>query len=785
MSAPQPWPDALDDIWAKSPASGEARGETLAEHTWQVLQRLGDLRRLRPSLDQSLGEPELWSRLFWACLLHDLGKCAPGFQHKLRPGMRDSALAKAWASHHHEVMSLAFVDWVFPGSSEARNWVIAGIASHHRDHDVIEQAYPLEAEPQLREIIASIQADVVGRIYDWLSACAEPWAGALGIHIAPTAPVMPKPDAVKHVTRSGAPAILRALKDYTCWSRALDPRWQPTTAQLLLRGLITQSDHTASARAGVIRGLSCTADGLRQKWSHIAQYNAHQEHSARVTGSALLVAPTGSGKTEAALLWASAQRGAPRLFYALPYQASMNAMWRRLCSAFEPRDVQLQHGRALLALYRLLMEAEPDPAKAARQARWRRNLVRLHHAPVQVFSPYQMLKAMFRLKGYEGMLTDFYGAAFIFDEVHAYEPGRLAMIVETMRHLREHYAARFFVMSATFPTLIRDKLEDALGNPAFIQAAPALYRDYCRHRLHVVEGDLLDSQHWLCIVQAAREGNSVLVCVNTVARAQEAFRRMRSDLPEAQVILLHGRFNMRDRSARERRIRLAVGAHNAQRRPVVLIATQVVEVSLDIDLDILFTDPAPLEALVQRFGRINRRRRIRPTAPVYVFAQPVVNGRPYAAPLVDAALCVLRREHGNDIPEDRIGAWLDEIYVGEIRNGWLKAYEGARAEFLAACVQTLRPFRGDDAIEERFYEAFDGVEVLPQSLADEYAEFRETRPVLAQELFVPIRYGQLIQIERAGRLKRRAHPTIVDVPYFGGEDGIGLDLSALRAKPSP
>lgn len=783
MNRPQPWPDDLDDVWAKSPASGEARGETLAEHTWQVLQRLADLRRLRPTLDQALGQPELWSRLFWACLLHDLGKCAPGFQSKLRPDLRHTAAARAWAQHRHEVFSLAFVDWVLPEACEARAWVIAGIVSHHRDRDAIEQAYPPESAPQLEEIIASIPSDVIGRIYDWLCACARPWADALGMTIAPAAPATPRDAAVSHVRDNGAAAILRALQDYARWSRRLDPCAPPTTAALILRGLITQSDHTASARAGAIRPARCDATTLRQKWAHITRYAAHQERCAWTVGSALLVSPTGSGKTEAALLWACAQ-GAPRLFYTLPYQASMNAMWRRLSSTFDPRDVQMQHGRGLLALYRLLMESEPDPAEALRQARWRRRLARLHHAPVQVFSPYQMLKAMFRLKGYEGMLADFHGAAFIFDEVHAYEPGRLAMIVEMARHLRARYDARFLVMSATFPSLIRDVLNDALGQPTIIQADAELYRAYCRHHLHVREGELFDEVNWRAVVAAARQGRSVLICVNTVARAQAAFQRMRAGLPEAEVILLHGRFNMRDRSARERRIRQAVGAQSAQRRPVVLIATQVVEVSLDIDLDTIFTDPAPLEALVQRFGRVNRRRLIRPAAPVYVFAQPIVDQRPYAADLVEASLRLLRRQDDRPILEDCIADWLDAIYVGDIRERWLKMYRHARDEFLASCVATLRPFQSDDAIEETFYRAFDGVEVLPKSLEGEYADLRESHPVLAQELLVPIRYGQLVQIERAGRLVRRAHPTLVDVPYRGAEDGVGLDLGALRARAS-
>ena len=94
---------------------------------------------------------------------------------------------------------------------------------------------------------------------------------------------------------------------------------------------------------------------------------------------------------------------------------------------------------------------------------------------------------------------------------------------------------------------------------------------------------------------------------NVVARAQQAYETLNPELPGVvPVELLHGRFNMRDRMGKEKTIREKTGTNSKERSSVVLIATQVVEVSLDIDLDTIYTDPAPLEALVQRFGRINR-----------------------------------------------------------------------------------------------------------------------------------------------------------------------------------
>ena len=86
---PKVWPDGLDDIWAKSASKGQnEKPETLAQHTWNVLERLGDLIRLRPTLPEQIGFPNLWNCLFWACFLHDFGKAAVGFQEMLRGGPR-------------------------------------------------------------------------------------------------------------------------------------------------------------------------------------------------------------------------------------------------------------------------------------------------------------------------------------------------------------------------------------------------------------------------------------------------------------------------------------------------------------------------------------------------------------------------------------------------------------------------------------------------------------------------------------------------------------------------
>ncbi len=768
------WPDWLDDVWAKS-AKKDAGGqpESLAQHTWYVLERLAELIRLRPDLPQTLGVPRLWHILFWAAFLHDFGKAATGFQARLRGGER-------WP-HRHEVLSLAFLDWIADGlTSDEQPWVAAAIVSHHKDAAEIRCLYAPPDDPDDDQLIARVaemdEATLRG-LWRWLAECAAAWVDDLGLGQAGvTPPALPDQDgAVAMVQQRGVARIRHWLKVYRRFVRRIERSDERALVigTLALRGHLVNADHSASAHAGPLPRATFDADAILSSRGIPRDKLFEHQSTAEVTdGSALLTAPTGSGKTEAALLWATHQAaisgGLARLFYTLPYQASMNAMKIRLEKSF-PGKVGLQHGRSLLALYRMLMEHDYDPKEAARKAKWARDLVKLNYPPVRVFSPYQMLKGMYRLKGYEAMLTDYHGAAFIFDEIHAYEVKRLALILKTIEYLARNYNARFLVMSATFPTLIKGWLCEALGDPAEIVAEPALFDDFKRHRLVLLEGELLSDEGLASIAADARAGKSVLVVCNLVDRAQAVYRELSGRLEASGILveLLHGRFTGRDRLDKEKLVRETTGSTSKQRRPIVLVATQVVEVSLDIDLDTIYTDPAPLEALVQRFGRINRQGKQAGLAPVHVYRQPDDGQKVYDEALIAGTLAILEREDGRALDESGIGGWLDEIYSGEVARHWQEKYTITADEFEAICVQTLCPFAADEGLEEQFYRAFDGLEVLPISLYDEYEKLKEEEPIRANELLVSISWGRYHALNNEGRVlpRERREPYVVKAAY--------------------
>jgi len=214
---------------------------------------------------------------------------------------------------------------------------------------------------------------------------------------------------------------------------------------------------------------------------------------------------------------------------------------------------------------------------------------------------------------------------------------------------------------------------------------------------------------------------------------------------------------------------------------LLVVATQVVEVSLNLDLDVLFTDPAPLEALFQRFGRVNRLGR-RPPADVFVFrAMDDGTRRVYRpAEQVEQALAVLDEAtraapDGLLVEEARLQDWLDAVYTGEVLQRWEQTYQASAEEFRRVFLAGLVPLRGNPDLAAQFHRLFDGIEVLPEALLPRWQALHEENPLQADALLVPIRWYQYQQLAAQGLLLPADDdlPPVARVPY---DETLGLAL---------
>jgi len=202
----------------------------------------------------------------------------------------------------------------------------------------------------------------------------------------------------------------------------------------------------------------------------------------------------------------------------------------------------------------------------------------------------------------------------------------------------------------------------------------------------------------------------------------------------------------------------------------------VIEVSLDLDFDTIMTEPAPLEALAQRFGRVNRRgqKGIDGTVPVYVLTEPNDGQGIYDPRLVERGLDVLAEVDGQVLDESLLGDHLDRVYADDLAAEWVGIVSDERRRFEQTCLRTLCAFESDETLDNEFDKLFDATEVLPLELVDEFNRLREVSMLEARDLLVPISHRQLARLGSAARWDSEAHTWIVDRPYH---DRLGLLLT--------
>ena len=656
----------------------------LAHHSMDVaavFARLLELPVLRNRVETAagkrLGEIDC-QRLSALVFLHDIGKLHPGFQAKGWPdelwkrpkqghqseGCAFLTLASGSGTHPFHERMQQIIEW----GAAAENIIAAAFAHHGRPVE-----WPGDPMPQDWPVLPH---------YDWRSQ-AEGIAGAMQAwfpRALEDGPVLPDEPRFHHLV-----AGLAALADWIGSNVGFFPFRQPFDMA-----------YDAVARAGATRALTTIgldtgtlADVRPTSFSQLTGGllpNAAQSAVADVDADARLVileAETGSGKTEAALwrytkLFAAGKVSG--LYFAVPTRAAARQLHRRVNQAIR-RAYGSQAPEAVLAIPGMTRSGDfegqrlPnwkvlwDDQKPALHRWAAEHATRFLAAPIAVGTVDQAMLGALQVKHAHLRGSALSRSLLVVDEVHASDSYMTEILLQlTDQHLAVGGYA--MLMSATLGATARvrwtgDTLPDSAAATATPypavwvagETAPRTVAETTRSKkVHVKTADTMAPQYTAeRAMDAARRGARVLVIRNTVAKAIETWEAVQ-DAGEASLLmqaaggpaLHHSRFAVEDRLLLDEAVETALAKRRAEKDGGrIVIGTQTLEQSLDVDADMLITDLCPIDVLLQRIGRLHRHQLARPSG--FECATAVVL-------LPDGGLERLAAPHFYN----GLGAWRDE-----------------------------------------------------------------------------------------------------------------------------
>lgn len=386
----------------------------------------------------------------------------------------------------------------------------------------------------------------------------------------------------------------------------------------LMKGLLNKLDYSASAGYEIEEVIESdvgtkTEDFLKktgyQKRKVQEYLLKHQDDSVIVQSS------TGSGKTEAALLWLAKNKG----YYTLPLKVSINAMYERIKNKIGYDEVKLLHGDAF-PIY--TDESRTDNNFSEEdliQAHQAYNHAKLFHSKLLVCTIDQLFKFVYRYNGGELAFASMVMGKTVIDEIQMYEPKLIATLIWGLKMLVDT-GGKFAIITATFPKSLYSLFEKY--NIPFVKAEASSNKEYakfygpfaCRHKIALLKNDDEYAREFdLEKILYSAKSKKVLIIANTIKRVQELYKKLSemNDNSNNNIAIktLHSHYIGRDRKILEQEIsNFAPNNKNRDNSSGIWITTSIVEASLDIDFDILFTELKSIDTLIQRLGRIYRSR---------------------------------------------------------------------------------------------------------------------------------------------------------------------------------
>lgn len=684
--------------------------ELLECHIYNSLNVMKSIKNCFPWIPEFVGE-DFWELLLYSILLHDIGKCAKGFQlNPLKWGYR------------HEILSTTFTN--FLNYENEKELIALSVLTHHKYLDTLEERIPrkfkddfFEKTQELSSNANYVENFVIPRFDFWERRFLGEKLGKFDLPI----------NWKEKINEFNFVELL----DY--YEENIGKK-EFKKKIIFLKGLLNACDHLASAGENEILTLPNLKDIIVD---YIPNFRELQEKALKIKDNVILNAPTGYGKTETSLLWAHTNlenvgRKRPeysnRVFYILPYKASINAMYERLNNYLpETGLVGILHSSSNYYLY-------------ASGSEYKRltSLYKKIYTPLKVLTPFQIMKAFFGVGFYEMQFTELAKSLMIFDEIHAYEENIVGIILAMLTILKNEYQAKTLIMSATLPNFLEKLFEEVL-NPKVLKMEREDPDNFTRHKIRIIEGNIfsvlgkIKNEGDFVLLGDEKLEKPVLVACNTVDQSIDVYESLKGD--KYKTLLIHGRFTYGDREKLEKEVKENYGKYD------FVVATQVIEVSLDISFNSILTEPAPLDALIQRFGRVNRRGwREGIIKKVYILTK----GSPkdkyvYKENLVKNSLKILCELDGMNLKESMIKILVNEVYGNSKKT--VKNINKIKKDAFDL-FENLKPlYKSKD--ENKFYELFKGLEVVPEKFTEKVNDLVEKRKSIEiYKYLVPLSFSK-------------------------------------------
>lgn len=554
--------------------------------------------------------------VYRGAILHDIGKVSPLFQQTLKNGF----VRKPGFIFRHEIASLFFIDQL---EEQEKLFVIDMIAAHHKSvYNDIRKLGLLDLEQEMEDSF-----ELHAKHFETWSKDAIEILNYFGI----------KTDQI--ITLEDARLSYDKAICHCSQSRLGCSRW---------KGVLISADYLASGIEGCNGSIMTDKFFIKPDLSFYERVNSLYPLSTITAQSnkkhTIVTAPTGAGKTDFLI-----RRCRGRVFYTLPFQASINAMYERIKEDLKDKDIDI---RVLHAASSLIIENNRIEEKI---------LQRHIGASIKVLTPHQISSIVFGTKGFEAMAVDLENCDVILDEIHTYSGISQAIVLKIVEILQA-LNCRIHIGTATMPSVLYDRLLELMNgqeNVYEVKLDPDTLDTFNRHVIHKL--DSLDEINPI-IKNAIDDNQKILIVCNQVKRAQNLFFRLHEEYADTPIMLIHSRFKRGERIKLESQLK---NLYNNSERACIVVSTQVVEVSLDISFDLMITECAPLDALIQRFGRINRKRTLQTIGiykPIYIIVPPsdTKAALPYDLEIIKRSFDILPSE--TLLNERQLQSMLNTVY---------------------------------------------------------------------------------------------------------------------------